>query len=36
VSDTVRFDAPHELTDGDATTLVVDDHEDVGSIASST
>jgi hypothetical protein len=32
VSYTVRFGAPHELTDGDATTLVVDDYEDVGSM----
>jgi hypothetical protein len=32
VTYTVRFDAPHELTDGDATTLVVDDYDDVGSM----
>lgn len=32
MSYTVRFDTPHELTDGDTTTLVVDDYEDVGSM----
>jgi hypothetical protein len=32
VTYTVRFDAPHELTDGDETMLVVDDYDDVGSM----
>jgi hypothetical protein len=28
----VAFDAPHELTDGDETTMTVADYEDVGSM----
>ncbi len=32
VSYTVRFVSPHELTEGDETTLVVDDYEDLGSM----